>query len=63
MLLLLAIATRPDCLPDEVLDLLEEINEKFYVWVELGLQTVNDDIALKINRGYKLKVFEEAIES
>ena len=58
----LAIATRPDCLPDEVLDLLEEINEKFYVWVELGLQTVNDDIALKINRGYKLKVFEEAIE-
>ena len=58
----LAIATRPDCLPDEVLDLLEEINKKFYVWVELGLQTVNDDIALKINRGYKLKVFEEAIE-
>ena len=58
----IALATRPDCLPDEVLDLLEEINEKFYVWVELGLQTVNDDIALKINRGYKLKVFEEAIE-
>ena len=58
----LAIATRPDCLPDEVLDLLEEINKKFYVWVELGLQTVNDDIALKINRGYKLEVFEDAIK-
>ena len=58
----LAIATRPDCLPEEVLDLLEEINKKFYVWVELGLQTVNDDIALKINRGYKLEVFEDAIK-
>ena len=58
----LAIATRPDCLPKEVLDLLEEINKKFYVWVELGLQTVNDDIALKINRGYKLEVFEDAIK-
>ena len=58
----LAIATRPDCLPEEVLDLLEEINKKFYVWVELGLQTVNDDIALKINRGYKFDVFEDAIK-
>lgn len=58
----LAIATRPDCLQEEVLDLLEEINKKFYVWVELGLQTVNDDIALKINRGYKLEVFEDAIK-
>jgi radical SAM protein (TIGR01212 family) len=57
----LAIATRPDCLGEDVLDLLEEINKKYYVWVELGLQTSNDDAARKINRGYNLDVFEEAI--
>ena len=57
----LAIATRPDCLGDDVLDLLEEINKDVYVWVELGLQTVSDETARKINRGYKLEVYEEAI--
>ena len=57
----LAIATRPDCLQEEVLDLLEEINKDLYVWIELGLQTVNDESARKINRGYKLEVFEDAI--
>ena len=58
----LAIATRPDCLQDEVLDLLEEFNKKLYVWVELGLQTSDDNIARKINRGYKLDVFEDAVK-
>lgn len=58
----LAIATRPDCLSDEVLDLLEEFNERVYVWIELGLQTINDNSAKIINRGYKLDVFEEALE-
>lgn len=58
----LAIATRPDCLDDDVLDLLEEISKKIYLWVELGLQTINDDTAIKINRGYELKVFDEAME-
>jgi len=57
----LAIATRPDCLSEEVIDLLEEINKKIYVWIELGLQTINDDVARKINRGYKLEVFEDTI--
>lgn len=57
----IAIATRPDCLQDEVLELLEEINKKFYVWVELGLQTVSDETARKINRGYKLEVYEDSI--
>ncbi|MGG7211637.1 TIGR01212 family radical SAM protein [Clostridium baratii] len=57
----IAIATRPDCLQDEVLELLEEINKKFYVWVELGLQTVSDETERKINRGYKLEVYEDAI--
>ncbi|MBL4936458.1 TIGR01212 family radical SAM protein [Clostridium sp. YIM B02515] len=58
----LAIATRPDCLSDEVLDLLEEFNKRVYVWIELGLQTINDNSAKIINRGYKLDVFEEALE-
>ena len=58
----LSIATRPDCLEDEVLDLLEEINKKIYVWLELGLQTINDDVARRINRGYNLDVFEDAIK-
>ncbi|MDM8131609.1 TIGR01212 family radical SAM protein [Clostridium sp. LQ25] len=59
----LAIATRPDCLGEDVLDLLEEINKKIYVWVELGLQTSNDDTARKINRGYTLEVFDEAMKN
>ncbi|MHC1719426.1 MAG: TIGR01212 family radical SAM protein [Clostridiaceae bacterium] len=58
----LAIATRPDCLKEEVLDLLEELNKKVYVWVELGLQTANAETAERINRGYKLEVFEDALK-
>lgn len=58
----IAIATRPDCLGDEVLDLLEEINNKVYLWVELGLQTYKDSTAKLINRGYNLEVFEKTIE-
>ena len=58
----LAIATRPDCLDDDVLDLLEEISKKLYVWVELGLQTSNDETAKIINRGYMLSTFDDAME-
>ena len=58
----ISIATRPDCLSDEVLDLLEEINKKTYLWVELGLQTINDETARKFNRGYEFKIFEEGIK-
>ena len=59
----LAIATRPDCLSPEILDLLEEISKKVYLWIELGLQTSNDETARFINRGYKLNVFKEAVEA
>lgn len=59
----LAIATRPDCLGEEVLDLLEEISKKLYLWVELGLQTSKDSTARLINRGYKREVFEEAVKN
>ena len=48
----IAIATRPDCLDDEILNLLSEINEKFFLWIELGLQTAENNIAKIINRGY-----------
>lgn len=58
----LAIATRPDCLDDEVLDLIEEYSHRIYTWVELGLQTCNDKSAEIINRGYKLLRFEEALK-
>ena len=57
----IAIATRPDCLGDDVLDLLQEINNKVYLWIELGLQTSNDETAKRINRGYKLEIFEDAM--
>lgn len=58
----LSIATRPDCLEDDVLELLEEINGKTYLTVELGLQTIHDETARKINRGYGFEVFYNAFE-
>ena len=58
----LSIATRPDCLEDDVVDLLEEISKKTYLWVELGLQTINDESARKFNRGYDFEVFKEGIK-
>lgn len=58
----LSIATRPDCLDDDVLDLLEEINKSTYLWVELGLQTINDESANNFNRGYEFSVFEESLK-
>ncbi len=56
----LAVATRPDCLPDDVLDLLSEYCEKTFLWVELGLQTSNEETARLINRCYPLEVYDEA---
>lgn len=57
----ISIATRPDCLPLDVLDYLDELNKKIPVWIELGLQTINEETAILINRGYKLQVFENAV--
>ena len=57
----LAIGTRPDCLPDEVLDLLAEYNRRKPVFLELGLQTCHDETAARINRGYESRVFEDAV--
>ena len=58
----LAIATRPDCLEDDVLELLAELNKKTFLWVELGLQTVNDDVAKYFNRAYETEIYKEASE-
>lgn len=57
----LSIATRPDCLGRDVLSLLEELNQIKPVWVELGLQTIHEQTAVLIRRGYTLPVFEEAM--
>ena len=59
----LAIGTRPDCLPPEVLDLLSEINAKKPVTVELGLQTIHESTAEYIRRGYPLSVYDEAVKA
>lgn len=57
----LAIATRPDCLPEPVLDLLSEYNEKTFSWVELGLQTIHQPTERLINRCYPLEVYDRAV--
>ena len=56
----LAVATRPDCLPGKVLDLLGELNRRKPVWVELGLQTIHPDTAAYLRRGYDLPCYERA---
>lgn len=58
----LAIATRPDCLNDEIIDLLSEINKQTFLWIELGLQTIHPQTAKLIRRGYELDVFEKAVK-
>lgn len=58
----IAIATRPDCLDDDILDLLSEINKKTYLWIELGLQTIHEKTAKFIRRGYPLEVYNKAVE-
>ena len=58
----LSIGTRPDCLPDDVIDLLNRLNKIKPVWIELGLQTIHEDTASYIRRGYDLPVFEHALK-
>ena len=58
----LSIATRPDCLEQEKIELLKELSQIKPVWVELGLQTINETTAGYIRRGYPLTVFEDALQ-
>lgn len=59
----LSIATRPDCLDEEVLDLLAKLNREKPIWVELGLQTIHPESARYIRRGYDLPVYDRAVSS
>ena len=58
---ILSIATRPDCLSDEILELLDRLNKIKPVWIELGLQTIHKSSSDFIRRGYELDVFEKAV--
>lgn len=58
----LSIATRPDCLSEEIILLLQEMNQRKPVWVEFGLQTIHEKTAKYIRRGYPLSVYDEAVK-
>lgn len=58
----LSIGTRPDCLSLEIVTLLSRLNKQKPVWIELGLQTIHEDTASYIRRGYDLPVFEHALK-
>ena len=58
----LSIATRPDCIDEEIVKFIKTYSDKYYVCVELGLQTADDKIGEIINRGYTTKRFIEAVE-
>lgn len=60
----ISIATRPDCLEQPIIDLLSRLKQAFpdkFIWIELGLQTIHEQTALYIRRGYPLTVFDEAL--
>lgn len=58
----LSIATRPDCLPDDVVEYLAELNERTYLWVELGLQTVHEKTAKLVNRAHDFELYKEGVQ-
>lgn len=59
---ILSIATRPDCLSDDILDLLNNLNKTIPLWIELGFQTSNENTAKYINRGYDNECFLNAVK-
>lgn len=61
-IIILSIATRPDCLDDSVFNLLYEVNAIKPVWIELGLQTIHEQTASFLRLGYRLPIFEEAVQ-
>jgi radical SAM protein (TIGR01212 family) len=58
----IAIATRPDCLPDDVLDLITDVSRETYVWLEIGLESMHDRTLQWVNRGHGLREFLDAVE-
>ncbi len=61
-IVILSIATRPDCISEEMYQVLAELNQIKPVWVELGLQTIHPDSAAYIRRGYELSVYDECVK-
>lgn len=59
----ISIGTRPDCLPDDILDVLGDVASKSPVFVELGLQTADDSVAESFGRGYETVVYGEAVRA
>ncbi len=59
----LSISTRPDCLEDDILKYLDSVNKRCDLWIELGLQTINNSTADYIRRGYPLSVYDEAVSN
>lgn len=57
----LSIATRPDCLPDDVIEYLAELNQRTYLWVEMGLQTVHESTSELINRAHDTQCYLDAV--
>ncbi len=57
----LSVATRPDCINEEIVGLLKSYSDRFFVQVELGLQTANDETGELINRGYSTCTFEKTV--
>jgi uncharacterized protein len=57
----LSIATRPDCLPDDVVDYLADLNKRTYLWIEMGLQTVHESTSQLINRAHDTECFRDAV--
>lgn len=57
----LSIGNRPDCLPDEVVNYLAELNERFYLWVELGLQTTFEETSAAINRAHDYQTYLDGV--
>lgn len=57
----ISIATRPDCIDEDIKDLLSEISKQYETWVELGFQTSNEETAKIINRGYENSIFKEQV--
>lgn len=58
----ISIGTRPDCLPDDIIDYLGQLNKKYPVQIELGLQTIHEKTSIKINRCHNLEVFDDAVK-
>lgn len=58
----IAIATRPDCLPDDVIDLLSELNERTFMWVELGLQTIHQNTMEAMNLCYTIEDYDKSVD-